>query len=42
MYGISYKHLYEKELVEMFESCAVNRPNKMNAGKMRKFNKLVS
>ena len=35
MYGTSYKHLYEKELVEMFESGVVNSSNKMSAGKMR-------
>jgi len=35
MYGMSYKHLYEKELIEMFESGAVNSSNKMSAGKMR-------
>ena len=34
MYGMLYKHLYEKELVEMFESGVVNSSNKMSAGKM--------
>ena len=36
MYGTLYKHLYEKELIEMFESGVVNSSNKMNAGKMKK------
>ena len=35
MYGISYKHLYEKELIEKFESGIVSSSNKMGAGKMR-------
>ena len=35
MYGISYKYLYEKELIKMFESGTVNSSNKMSAGKMR-------
>ena len=35
IYGTSYKHLYKKELIEIFESCVVNSSNKMSAGKMR-------
>ena len=35
MYGTSYKHLYEKEPTEMFQSGVVNSSNKMGAGKMR-------
>ena len=35
MNGTLYKHLYEKELIEMFESGVENSSNKMSAGKMR-------